>query len=525
MMSPDAARAIKLRDYQTRSIEEVRAAIRAGHKRIVLTIPTGGGKTYTSAFIIVSALSKGKRCMFVAHRLELIDQTCRAFTNLGVTTFGVIRAGDKRRDRSQPLQIASIQTLARREQDDFDIIVIDEGHRAVSASYKKHLFERHPNAIFIILTATPIRADGKPLRQIADHLVIGATYSQLIAQGSIAAPDVYGTPLLPDLSQVRTEKGDFNTADLEKAMAKGALIGDLFEQWNKRPRQRTVCFAVSVAHSRMIVETFREKGVRAEHLDGNTDEDERKAILARLASGETELVSNVAVLTEGWDLPACKTVILARPTKSLSLFMQTAGRCLRPWNDVTPLILDHGGNVDRFGLPHMDRDWSLDACKVKKGDGAPPVKTCPECFAYVLVALRHCPHCGYEFPSAVPDPKAKDPVPLDLELRTLAATVPIGQEEKLGFFRHQRAKARANGYKSRWVEHRYFDEFGEHPPAEWVEALRRDFKGDVEWKSRIKAERPAIEARREQRRLVEEAIAAPIEDYPAHEPAFEGAPA
>src|SRR6202042_2180962 len=101
-----------------------------------------------------------------------------------------------------------------------------------------------------------------------------------------------------------------------------------------------------------IVEMFTEAGVSAEHLDGTTPEDLRRAILARLASGATTLVSNVGVLCEGWDLPACKCMLLARPTKSLALYMQMAGRILRPWEDVDPIILDHGGNVDRHGMPH-----------------------------------------------------------------------------------------------------------------------------------------------------------------------------
>lgn len=504
-MSPTGATAanlIELREYQKDSIEAVRDAIRAGKRRIVLVIPTGGGKTYTAVSMIASAVGKGKRCLFVAHRIELIDQTVKSCTKVGLTCVGVILAGDPRRDASQPIQVASIQTLARRKQDDVGLIVIDEGHRAVSPSYRKALLERHPKAIVIIITATPARGDGKPLGCIADALIIGATYSELMTMDppAIVEPVIYSTPLQPDLSKVRTDGGDYNREDLEKAMNKGALIGDLFVQWNKHPRQRTVCFAVSVAHSKAIVELFRSHGVRAEHLDGETPKDERRAILARLTSGETELVSNVGVLTEGWDCPPVKTCILARPTKSIVLFMQTAGRVLRPWNDVRPLILDHGGNIDRHGFPTEDREWSLDARLKRKGGGAPPVKTCPSCFAYVAAAAAVCPHCGIPFETGIaPNPAAQDPVPLDLELRTLAVALddPFGH---FRFFRSLVTKARSMGWHYGTCCHRFRELRHTEPEQAWVDALKKDYGKDKEWKAHVKTK----SAERERRKREEE---------------------
>jgi DNA repair protein RadD len=472
---------IELRPYQVESIATIRAAIRAGKRRILVTIPTGGGKTLTASSMIAGALSKGKRSLFVAHRLELIDQTVKAFARLGISSVGVIRAGDKRRDPSQPIQVASIQTLARRTQPDYDLVFVDEAHRASAASYTKHVFERHAGAVIIGLSATPVRSDGRPLGTHFEDLILGAKYSELIAGGFIAEPRVYSTPVLPDLSSVRTSGGDFNQDDLEEAVNRGALIGDLVTQWSKHPRARTVAFAVSVRHSLAIVERFREAGVRAEHLDGTTPEDDRRAILARLESGETELVSNVGVLCEGWDLPACKMLILARPTKSLGLYMQMAGRILRPWNGAVPIILDHGGNVDRHGLPHEDRGWSLTK-KAKKGSGAPPVKACPACFAFVAASAKACPHCGHAFAVVVEDPNEKpEPVPVDLALRTLD-----GDDAKLSFFRATAKKARERGWKPGAVMHAYRERFGEDAPTHWWGALKSDARRDTEWKDRLR---------------------------------------
>ncbi len=476
---------ISLRPYQVESIAQLRAAIRDGKRRIMLTVPTGGGKTLTSASMIISALGKGKRSLFVAHRLELIDQTVATFARLGITSVGVIRANDRRHDTTQPIQVASIQTLARRTQQEYDLVFVDEAHRSVAASYTKHVFERHASAIIIGLSATPCRTDGRPLGSHFDDLVTGARYSELIADGHIVAPRVYSTPVLPDMSTVRTSGGDFNQEDLEAAVNRGALIGDLVAQWSKHPKQRTVVFAVSVAHSRAIVAMFLEAGVRAEHLDGTTHEDERRAILARLDAGTTELVSNVGVLCEGWDMPSCKTLILARPTKSLGLYMQMAGRTLRPWNDVPSVILDHGGNVDRHGLPHEDRTWSLTK-KAKKGSGAPPVKACPACFAFVAASAKVCPHCGHVYDTASIPADAPEPVIVDLALRTLD-----GDDAKLSFFRTLHRTSRERGWKYGAVIHRYVARFGEEPAPEWIAALKSDYRTDAEWKVRVRDKQAA----------------------------------
>ena len=477
---------VDLRPYQTAALDEIRDAMRAGKRRVMLQLPTGGGKTLTAAAMLVAALSKGSRSLFVAHRKELIDQTVSTFARLGELRLGVIRAGDRRRDPEAPIQIASIQTLVRRSRPEAQIVFIDEAHRAAAKSYLS-LLEDYPEAFFVGLSATPCRSDGKPLTMFG-HMVHGATYAQLIADGFIVAPDVYGTPILADLSTVRTTAGDYNAADLEEAVNKRALIGNMVSEWTRRSGgRRTVVFAVSVAHSQAIVAQFAREGVRAEHLDGTTPEIERSSILARLASGETTVVSNVGVLCEGWDLPACKCLVLARPTKSLALYMQMAGRILRPWQGVTPVILDHGGNVDRHGLPHEDREWSLTE-KAKRDPRAPPLRACPECFAMVTAALRACPHCGAEFPAAVSPEPPEPPEALshvELALRTIQ-----GDDAQLAFFRALAAQARERRWRPGAVNHRFREKFGALPPLKWWNALKRGFKADTEWAADVEAKAP-----------------------------------
>jgi DNA repair protein RadD len=145
------------------------------------------------------------------------------------------------------------------------------------------------------------------------------------------------------------------------------------------------------------VERFRGAGVPAEHLDGDTLPLERDAILGRLDRGETLVVSNCGVLCEGWDQPAAKCAILARPTKSTGLYLQQAGRILRPWNDQAAIILDHAGCALEHGLPQDDREFSLEGVRKRaRARADPPTRECPACFAVLPAATRTCPSCHLE---------------------------------------------------------------------------------------------------------------------------------
>jgi superfamily II DNA or RNA helicase len=470
---------VQLREYQRALIQEIRDVIRAGKRRILVQLPTGGGKTLTAAAMLAGAVEKGNRSLFAAHRLELIDQTVATFARIGVLSIGVVRSQDRRADPSQPIQVCSIQTLARRAPlRDIRIVFIDEAHRSLSKSYVKHLFEAYPEAVFVGLSATPCRTDEKPLDKFWEFLINGPRYSLLIAEGHLAAPETYGAPVLPDLATVRTEKGDYNAEDLEEAVNKRALIGNLLEEWQRRSGgRRTVAFAVSIAHSRAIVDAFRSAGVAAEHLDGETDETERRAILGRLESGQTQLVSNVGVLCEGWDMPACKCLLLARPTKSLALYMQMGGRILRPWEGVTPIIIDHGGNVDRHGWVHEDREWSLES-RPKKVNAA-NLKACPQCFAMIRSTLSECPLCGHAFGEGPGDSEceAKEELThVELALRTLPDP---STDERAAFFAGLLKTAKERGWMPGALNHRFREKFGELPPKDWYVRAKRALRKDA----------------------------------------------
>jgi len=475
---------IELRQYQVKAISDIRDAIRLKCRRMILTVSTGGGKTLSAGAIIVGAFEKGNRCLFVAHRREIVSQTVSAISRLGVTSVGVIKSGDPREDRSQPIQVASIQTLARRPKMDPPphLIFCDECHLSAAKSWVTYVFDMYPDAIIIGLTATPIRPDGKPLGKLYKKLIVGASYSELFAGGWLAKPLTYGTPMLPNLATVRTVAGDFNQEDLEKAVNLGHLIGNVVDQWLRLAEGRsTIVYAVTVAHSKAICDAFTMAGVKAEHLDGNTLDEDRTAILARLESGETAVVVNCNVLVEGFDCPRVKCVVLARPTKSIVVYMQAAGRALRPWENVTPLILDHAGCADRFKFCiGEDLEWSL-SDKAKPKSQLPPHKTCPECWAYVLSALMTCPHCQHKFqpPPAAVEPERKV-IPVDLALRSVVDVAPAD----LALVQDLHRFARQYGWHIDAIERRFEERMGRALPPSLKAAIRSDYKRDEVWKGR-----------------------------------------
>jgi len=372
--------------------------------------------TVISASIVGTAAASRKSVLFLAHRRELIQQTYRKLVDAGVpeSTVGVIMANDPRRRPAAPIQIASVDTLRVRAKPPADVVFVDEAHRAEAQTYKA-IGSSYPAALHIGLTATPYRADGKGLGGSYDELIVVASPRELIAEGFLTEPRVLTVPpsALPDLTSVRVRGGDYDDKALGDAVNQRSLVGNIVEHWLRHANGvRTVAFAVSIAHSRHIVERFREAGIAAEHLDGATPTPDRDAILARLERGETRVVGSVGTLCEGWDMPSVKCAILARPTKSTGLYLQQAGRILRPWEGVRALILDHAGCAVEHGLPQDDRTFTLDSVDKKaqqKRKPAARAKTCPACFVVLPLGTAVCPVCAASLAGATaPLPETED---------------------------------------------------------------------------------------------------------------------
>ena len=478
----------ELRLYQAAGVDALRGHILAERIRVILCCPTGGGKTVLASYIIQLARTNfDARVLFVAHRIELIDQCVRQLAKWGVTEVGVIRADDKRTNELMPVQVATIQSLGRRSKPPADIIFVDECHRAVANSYRK-LLELYPNAKIIGLTATPCRLDGKALGDVFQAIEVAATYEDLIKDCFIVEPRCFGTPVQPKLDGIKVQHGDFVIDELADAMMEIDVLGDTVAEHKKHAQgRRTVVFAVNVAHSKALLEKFLAAGVRAAHVDADTPEDERLAISAKLDSGELEVVTNCQIFTEGWDQPSVKCLIIARPTKSLVVFMQQAGRGLRPWNEntprtrswqpedgpsIVPIIIDQGGNLDRHGFPHEDRRWSLEG-KAESKERKPT--KCIKCLAYI----KHypCPVCGFA-PTPPPPRDIKQNADAQLEERVFV-------DPRKAFFDRKVEEARMKGFKPTYPSMKYKEEFEEWPPWSWSNGAKVTCALDEQWQRRI----------------------------------------
>jgi len=380
-----------LRPYQSQAITTLRQKAVAGTQRLLLVAPTGSGKTVVAAAVIESAVAKGTQILFLAHRLELIDQCSRKLDEIGVD-HGIIKADHPRARPWLPVQVASVQTLVRRKKPPAGLIIIDEAHRCLADTYLK-ILNHYPEAKVLGLTATPWRTDGRGLGKIYEDLVITASVRELVDKGYLLVPKVFA-PSRPNFRGVKIRGGDYAQDEIELRMDKPKLIGDIVAHWQSLGGdRRTVVFATSVKHSKHIAESFVAAGVAAEHVDGSMPEKERTAILGRLATGQTMVVSNCDVITEGYDLPILSCAILARPTKSSVKFRQMVGRIMRPTEGKDDcLVLDHAGCVYEHGFVEDDIDYTLDDTAKKKPQ-QPAVKVCKACFAVMPAKAARCPSC------------------------------------------------------------------------------------------------------------------------------------
>jgi superfamily II DNA or RNA helicase len=443
------------------------------------TVTHNSGKSCLFAHLANRAAHRGEGVLVVAHRRELINQAYERVVQHGVpeTNVGVLMASDTRRRPVAPVQVASIDTLRHRPKPPAELVVIDEAHRCLAPSYLT-LRELYPNALHVGFTATPYRADLRGLGEFYDDLVVVATVKKLIAEGYLVDPRVFTVPSdqLPNLSGVRVRGGDYDERQLADAVDQQRLVGNIVDHWQKHAAGvRTIAFAVSVQHSQHIAERFREQGIPAEHLDGTTPAPERDAILSRLRSGETLVVSNVGVLCEGTDIPAVKCAVLARPTKSTGLYLQQAGRILRPWNGERAIILDHAGCAREHGLPQDDREFSLEAApKRKRREGATvPLRTCT-CLAILPPATKVCPECGsvFEVAREVPEEvagelveaKSGDVVPRAVQHRAIG----FDDAVRRTYFEQQRALGRSRRKPADWAVGRFIARYGTLPPSDWL---------------------------------------------------------
>jgi len=440
---------IILRDYQRRAVDRLKGVL---DRRPILVAPTGSGKT---ALAVALVKELGVSTLWLAHRKELIDQAAEHLERLGLWP-GRIAAGHAP-DPVAWVQVASVQTLVRRAMPPAKLVVIDECHHALASCHER-ILARYPGAQLLGLTATPFRLDGRGLGDVFGEIVVAAYADDLCRAGVLHDPLVYAGKS-PDLRRVRMSMGDYALGELSKRTNTEELNADVVQTWlEKSPGRRTVAFAVDIEHSQAIAAAFQAAGVPAEHLDGGMSRAEREAVLARLRDGRTLVVSNCMVLTEGWDLPALETAIIARPTASLNLHLQGIGRIMRacPGKDGA-VVLDHAGNHHVHGRVTRRIEYSLDSTK-RAGESEPlGLRHCKACQLLFDPGEPCCPECGW-----APEPPLRERPSVHGTGR-LVAFDDSDFAYRAEFWRLIEAQRMAAGFRPGWAAYRFQERFGEWP--------------------------------------------------------------
>lgn len=366
---------MNLRSYQTDL--DLRAAEHPA-RRIVVQLPTGGGKSV----LIQSEAERTERRVIMAHAEWLVDQLAERIDGQ------VIKAGVQW-DGSRSV-IGMVQTLVNRDIPEPDVVLVDEFHHAVAGQYRT-ILARWPNARVIGYTATPQRLDGQGLDQVADTLLCGPSYRELIDDGWLKPFEHYSIPSDLDLSGCRVIAGDYRKGDVNQAIRRSTVFGDVIEHWRRLGRDGGhASFWPSIEAAEEAAS--RVPGWHAIH--SRMPREQVRSLIDGLRTGSVESLCSVSMIGEGLDIPGLASVSLCRPTKSLTVYLQQAGRCNRGGDGVARVI-DHVGNWRGLGLPDDDREWTLQGpIKRKAAPGTVSVWDCPECWVVNRSQQQTCGGCG-----------------------------------------------------------------------------------------------------------------------------------
>lgn len=457
-----------LRNYQEQAIFEIKNCM-LKHKKVLLMLAGGAGKTVIFCQILKQAIMKGNPALIVVRGVKLIEQASERLTREGVP-HGVYQ-GMNSHSESSGVLVCSIDTLyARKIAPPARLVVIDEAHLSQGAAYEWFLAQ-YPDAYILAVTATPYLKKG--LRHVADAVVQPIAIRELIQQ-SYLVPPRYFAPETPDLTKVRITGGDFNAGELEAVMQERAVYGDVVKSWLRFGENRpSLMFAVSVKHSRRLCERFNEHGVASKHIDATTSQVERNAVIQQLVSGNIKIVSSVGVLTTGFDCPPVGCLVVCRPTMSRNLHIQMLYRGTRPYPGKTDfIVLDHAGNLSRHGFIEDELPAELDGYSKKKLEkcSVPQVKNCQECLAVHYLTDEKCPGCGaVNHQAAVErDRRLKEIEAEMVEIETQKHWVQIGEWLKI---------AKSKNLKKGWLYHmikgKYGDQFAD---KYWnrIKVMKRD---------------------------------------------------
>lgn len=386
--------------------------------------------------------------MFTVHRKELINQIRQSFINNNV-------------DLSH-CTIMTVRKIANRldKLPKPSLIITDETHHSLANTYQK-IYEYYPDVPRLGFTATPWRLNGKGLHDVYDAMVTGQSVDWLIKHHYLAPYQYYSVKLVDDSKLKKSSTGDYTNESMDEAVGK-TIFGDVVKTYQeKTPGQKAIVYAHSVEFSKEVAESFNQAGIKAAHADAKTPAKERDQIMSDFKSGKLQVLCNVDLISEGFNVPDCSVVIMLRPTESLVLYIQQAMRCMRYEPGKVATIIDHVANYTRFGLPDDEREWTLaDRQKRKKShiSDAPPVRTCTFCYAVIPAQCTVCPICGHMLEKAQSEIEVDNEVKLErihskLDMKTDYNAVRYGRmkPEEAETMEDLYGIAKARHYKRGWA--------------------------------------------------------------------------
>ncbi len=321
----------QLRPYQAEAVTAVLREWDEGHRKTLLVLPTGGGKTICFSAIAKEQVEKGQRVLIMAHRGELLSQASDKLKAAADLDTVLEKAESTSLGSFIPVTVGSVQSLCQEKRlsqfpsDYFDTIIVDEAHHSLSDSYQRVL-EHFPCANVLGVTATPDRGDMKSLGEYFDSKAYEYTMSQAIHDGYLCPIKAEMIPLRLDISSVKVSQGDFQVGDIGNALE--PYLRQIAEVMTNYCRNRkTVVFLPLVATSQNFCRLLNEHGLRAAEVNGNSEN--REEILSDFENGKYDVLCNSMLLTEGWDCPSVDCVVVLRPTKVRALYQQMVGRGMR----------------------------------------------------------------------------------------------------------------------------------------------------------------------------------------------------
>lgn len=402
-----------LRDYQQRAIDQLYKWFESNDGNPCLVLPTGSGKSHIVAALCKDAVKNwpDTRVLMLTHVKELIEQNSEKMRQHWPNApMGIYSASMNKRQLGEPITFAGIQSVRNKANllGHIDLCIIDECHLVShkdEGGYRtliNNLLEINPNMRVIGLSATPYRLGhgmitDKPA--LFDALIEPVSIEELIYKGFLAPLRSKLTDLRLSTEGVHKRGGEYIESELQAAVDNDdnnqAVVSEVIQLAGDR--KAWLFFCSGIDHAMHIKEVLISKGINAECVTGNTPKSEREAILKAYKSGQIRALTNCDVLTTGFDYPDIDLIAMLRPTMSASLYVQMAGRGLRPKSHTDHcLVLDFAGVVETHGPITNVRPPS----KAGSGNGEAPAKVCDACHEIVHISADVCPHCGTPFPEA-----------------------------------------------------------------------------------------------------------------------------